>query len=102
MKKPATLEIYHISDQCRAQIKQLKTEYWKTRNQKPTLDNLLTLYPFYDVFDQVLGTALSAASTTVHDDLIRRDGDLVPLESSIGTVGNQQQSPAETSEATLL
>ncbi|XP_029769110.1 target of Nesh-SH3 [Terrapene carolina triunguis] len=85
-KKLAALQIYWTGDQCREQIKLLKTEYRKTRDQNGTSGNLPTSCPFYEEFDQVLGSARSLEPVVVHDDPVSQDGALMAPEYKFYTV----------------
>ncbi|KAH1185229.1 hypothetical protein KIL84_017978 [Mauremys mutica] len=90
-----------VDDQCWEWIKQLKSEYQKTRDQNCTSGNSPISCPFYE-FDRGLGTELSMEPTMVRDNLASRNGALLSPESNMGTAGSQQQAPSEEHEVTLF
>ncbi|CAM2111863.1 unnamed protein product [Caretta caretta] len=55
----AALGIHRTGDQCMERIKWLMTNYWKARDENCTSGNSPSSCPFYEEFDQVLGTVLS-------------------------------------------
>ncbi|CAM2107585.1 unnamed protein product [Caretta caretta] len=79
---------------CRDWLKRLQSEYWKTRDQNPTLSYSPTLGLFSEEFDCVLGVALSTEPTMVHDNLVSQGGARLAPESSMGTDGSQEQVPS--------
>lgn len=73
-KKLVSPQIYQTGNQYREQIKWLKSEYQKTRNQNRTLGNSSESCLFYEKFEQVLDTTPSMEQTMVHDDLVSQNG----------------------------
>ncbi|EMP29401.1 hypothetical protein UY3_13484 [Chelonia mydas] len=95
------MKLVFVMPQCRDWLKRLQSEYWKTRDQNPTLGYSPTLGLFSEEFDCVLGIAPSTEPTMVHDDLVSQGGARLAPESSMGTDGSQEQVPSEGSEETV-
>lgn len=78
-----------VPDQCREWIKHPKNNYWKTKDENHTSGNSPSSCPFYEEFDHVLGMAPNTEPSALHDSLVRRDGDLLTLESSLILEGSK-------------
>lgn len=96
----AVLGFKQTRDQCKEQIKLLKSDYQKAGDENCTSRKSLSSCLFYKDFDQGLGTVPSTESPAVHNSLVSWDGNLLTPESSIESEESQQLD--QPSEVTLM